>query len=504
MGRLRSAVNALLGKGPKVLTESEMKGLVRAAYYAAAADTPSMDFSFAKDAGINRSLLADLQKLRTRCRYELKQNGVAKGIPRVYANSVIGRGPRLSIEGGADSGWNTHVEKFFAQWAASADMMGGGSLGLQLHQSCRQFFSAGEYFLAQRSADSGAIRLRYLAIRPDRVKTPTGLASSLRVDNGVEVDADGIPVAYYVLKEDPDNSQAYEFATVEAFIRVPAEQLIHVFYREEPVQHRGEPWMATSLPIWHKFRRYDEATVAAAIVAAKFAGVLVNLNPDAVADAATILPSTVLDIQDGMMMVPPPGYEPRQIDPKHPAQNYSDFRRDQISAAGAPTAMPANIAGQDSSRSNFSSARFDGVSFAQEGTVTREMIETLHLSRVFASWLAEATASGVIAEIDMNDPEIAPSVQWLWPEETRHSDPAKQASAEDTRLKNSTATVGQLAMERGIDKQQHREALLEEVEWYRSHGLTHPTDAKSVAGRMGEGGLGGGQENEEEADAVPA
>lgn len=512
MGRLRSAINAILGRSPRTLSASDMKGLVQAAYYAAASDSPTMDFSFARDAGINAALVADLQKLRTRCRYELKQNGVAKGIPRVYANSVIGRGPRLSIEGGRDPEWNKTVEKLFAQWARSADMM-GGSLQLQLHQSCRQFFPAGEYFLAQRASRSGSVRLRYLAIRPDRVKTPTGLSSSIRVDKGVEVDADGVPVAYYILKEDPDNSQASSTISVEEFARIPAAQIIHVFYREEPVQHRGEPWMATSLPYWHKLRRYDDATVAAAIVSAKFAAVLVNLNQDAVADAATILPSTVLDIQDGMMMVPPPGYEPRQVDPKHPAQNYSDFRRDQISAAGAPTAMPANIAGQDSSRSNFSSARFDGVSFAQEGAVAREMIETLHLSRVFSSWLAEAVAAGLVDAVDMEDPEVAPAVEWLWPEETRHSDPAKQANAEDTRLKNSTATVGQLAMERGIDKQQHRESLLEEVEWYRAHGIMHPTDAKNSAGRPGNEGFGeapsdGGSDpgagSEGEADAIPA
>ena len=486
MGRVRNILNAIVGR-KQTLSAVEMKRMVNAAFYSATSDSPSMDFSFARDAGINQALLSDLQKLRMRCRYELKQNGIAKGIPRIYANSVVGRGPKLSLEGGAFPEWNKTAEKKFARWAQSCDMIGGGSLGLQLHQNCRQLFSAGEYFLAQRNAAAGDVRLRYLAIRPDRVKTPADALMSLRIDNGVEVDADGVPVAYYVLREDPDNTQATLSQSFQDYDRIPVERLIHVFYREEPVQHRGEPWMATSLPVWHKMRRYDEATIAAAIVAAKFAAVLVNLNPDAVADAATILPSTVLDIQDGQMMVPPPGYEPRQIDPKHPANNASDFRRDQIGAAGAATAMPVNIAGQDSSRSNFSSARFDGVSFSQEGAVAREMMECLHLNRLWLAWVKEAMAAGVVQEIDLNDPETSPAVEWLWLEENRHSDPSKQANAEDTRLKSSTATVGQIVMEKGIDRQQHREALLEEVTWYRTHGLTHPLDAEKAASGAPEG-----------------
>jgi lambda family phage portal protein len=482
--------NAAVGR--KELSVSEMKSMVSAAFYAATSDSPTMDFSFARDAGINQALLSDLQKMRSRCRYELKQNGIAKGMPRIYANSVIGRGPRLSLEGGNPE-WNKRAEKLFTRWARTADMMGGGSFGLQTHQGCRQLFSAGEYFLVPRTAKTGAIRLQYLSIRPDRVKTPTDVPTSTRIDNGVEVDADGIPIAYYILREDPDNASQTIQTTLESFDRVPVDKLIHVFYREEPVQHRGEPWMATSLPVWHKMRRYDEATIAAAIVAAKFAAVLVNLNQDAVADAATILPTTVLDIQDGQMMVPPPGYEPRQIDPKHPSQNSSEFRRDQIGAAGAATAMPVNIASQDSSKSNFSSARFDGVSFSQEGAVARELIETLHLNRVWQAWIAEAMAAGVVPAIDLNDIDTAPAVEWLWIEEVRHSDPAKQANAEETRLKSSTATVGQIVMEKGMDRQQFREALLEEVNWYRANGLTHPLDADSQGG--GEAPFNGGNED---------
>lgn len=470
MGILGRAWRRIRGHG--MMTATEMKRMVSAAYNAAASDSVMMDFSFATNIGINQGQLAELQKVRMRCRYELRQNGIAAGMTRIYANSVVGTGPRLSINC-KDRAWSQAAEKAFSKWARTCDMMRGGSLGTQLHMCVRQFFPAGEYFLVQRAAKTGLIRLRYLAIRPDRVKLPNVSTGNAIIDNGVEVDADGIPVAYYIQKQDQDIGP---IVPSSEFQRVPVANVIHNFYWEDPVQHRGTPWLSTSLPVFHKLRRYDEATIAAAIVAAKFAAVLVNTNPGVVEDAGEILPATVMEIQDGMMMVPPPGYEPKQVEPKHPGTNASDFRRDQISSAGAAVAMPANIASQDSSRANFASSRFDGVTFSQDGVVLRQMLEDFHLNRVWDAFLAEAVAVGAVGEA----PEEY-TTTWLWDREDRHTDPSKQANSDQTRLQCGTATVGQINMENGIDREEARAALLEEVEWYRANGLTHPVEAKAPA-----------------------
>jgi len=473
MGRIKKAWNAVTGKK---LTEAKMRDMVQAVYYSAASDSESMDFSFATDIGLNRALFSDLNKLRTRCRYELRQNDVAKGMPKVYANSVVGTGPKLSVHSESNSAWADMAERAFANWARYCDAMRptGGSMGIQLHLGVRQFFPVGEYFKVRRSNGKGDIKLRYLMIRPDRIKTPTSLPrdySKAEIDQGVEVDRDGIPVAYWVLNQDPDNTPQSGIFEYDNFRRIPASQIHHVFVQDDPIQHRGEPWMATNLPTWHKLRRYSEATIAAAIVAAKFATVLVNNNPDVVEEAATILPTSVLEIQDGMMMVPPPGYEPKQVQPQHPGTNASDFRHDLISSAGAANAMPATIATQDSSRASFASARFEGITLEQEGAVIRQLITDLDLNPTWYEWLAEAEAAGVIPQRP-DDVDIC----WLWPLEDRHTDPYKASNANRLNLETSVETVGSIQMKHGIDRSQARERLLEEVTWYRAHGLKHPLD----------------------------
>jgi capsid protein len=474
MGRLKRAWHALTGNS---MSPSRMRNMVNAVYYAAASESSTMDFSLAADVGINRALFADLNKLRSRCRYELKQNGIAKGMPRVYANSVVGTGPKLSVQSKSNPEWARVAENSFAKWARQCDASypHGGSLGMQLHLGVRQMFPTGEYFKVLRSFGDGPIKLRHLLIRPDRVKTPSILPdefSKVKIDSGVEVDNDGIPAAYWFLKDDPDNT-SIAVMSFDEFIRVEAKNVHHVLYRDDPIQHRGEPWMSATLATWHKLRRYDEATIAAAIVAAKFAAVLVNTNPDVAVTEDDILPEAVINIQDGMMMIPPPGYEPKQIQPQHPSTNAADFRRDQIGAAGAANAIPVNIATQDSSRNSFAGGRFDGVTLEQDGEVLRQLIADLDLNPTWAEWKQEAIAAAVIGP----EPDDV-VIDWLWPLEERHTDPSKAANASKTMIENGIETIGSIQMQRGVDRGQARESLLEEVEWFRANDLQHPLDAK--------------------------
>ena len=89
---------------------ARLKKQVMASYYVASSDSNSLDFSFAGSEDLNQSLKADLTTLRNRIRYELRQNGPAEGLLRVYANACISTGPTLSVES-KDKKWN-ELEEF--------------------------------------------------------------------------------------------------------------------------------------------------------------------------------------------------------------------------------------------------------------------------------------------------------------------------------------------------------------------------------------------------------
>lgn len=470
------------GRKKRQLDFSAMQGLVKdvfqAAYYASTSNSATMDFSFASGVGFNTALLSDLDSLRNRIRYELRQSGIAKGMMRTYANSCIGTGPALSIMCDNED-WGEAVEASFADWSRQCEFLRGDSLAHMLHLGVRQFFPCGEY-IAVSKVDQKAdhpVKLKYLMIRPDRLAGACllGKSSDVNIVGGIEVDADGRPVAYHISKSEPDIDMFSRLNVSGEYNRIDVENVIHVFYSEDPAQMRGEPWLAVALPDLHKLRRYDEATIAAAIVAAKFAMFITNTTDSASESYRRILPPGLMDIVDGMATVLPPGYKPDTVPPAHPSANSPEFRRGVIANAGSANGMPANVANLDSSNSSFASARYDGVSMELEEKVVRKFIESRHLRRVFHSFLTYAQSVG---HLDPT-PDCGFHLLWRWPQEERHTDPYKAANAAKIRMESGAATLGDIAIDSGKDPQEHYRQLKSEVERFRADGLTHPMDAKA-------------------------
>jgi lambda family phage portal protein len=441
---------------------------VQAAYYSATSDSSSMDFSFASGVDMQDVLKSDLNTLRNRIRYELRQNGPAKGICRSYANSCISTGPCLSIECDPEyAEWGEETEFQFSEWAKKCGYIRGESLAELLHCGVRQFFNCGEYFVLNKfdSSVNTPIKLRLLQIRPDRVTSPyTSLNNS--VIDGVEFDPNGKPIAYHI-----ENA-----ITQFAWTREPSKNVRHVFYQESPEQVRGEPWLASGLSDLHKRRRYDEARVAAAIVAAKFAIFLVNNDPSIEVNPRDLLPEGVIEINDGAATVLPPHYGIESFSGAQPVAGATDFRREMIANAGAAVGMAANASNQDSSSSNFASSRYDDVGLGLEHDVVRNLIANRDLTPLVEKWITEASAVRAIG--------IPPNwyrLVWRWPHANRHTDPQKAASADEKRVVSGIASKSEIWAEHGLDRERARADLLDDVAWHRKNGLVHPIDAKAQA-----------------------
>jgi len=462
MGRPRRSIPVQVTANQTKL--DKYRQLVQAAYYSAASDSPSMDFSFASGVGFNEALSADLNILRNRVRYELRQNGPAKGLTRTYANSTISTGPTLSLETAdrkSHKTWAEETEFQFSEWCRNCGYVRGESLAELLHIGVRQFFSAGEYFAINKidRAASTNIKLRCLMIRPDRVASP--YIFSGKIIDGIEFDDNGKPLFYHI---ENDSNQ---------YIKEAAKNVRHVFYMESPEQVRGEPWLASGLPDLHKRRRYDEARVAAAIVAAKFAVFITNNDPSITLTPEEIMPTGVVELNDGAATILPPHCGVQSFSGAQPTMGATDFRREMIANAGAAVGMSASASAQDSSGSNFASARYDDVGFGLEQGVVQQLIANRDLTPLFYTWLTEALAVRA----------VPPSPDWFrliwrWPTTNRHTDPLKAANANRTRLETAEATYAQIWAENSRSKEQMRAELLDDVTWFSDHGLLHPLKAQ--------------------------
>src|SRR5690554_5282483 len=136
--------------------------------------------------------------LRSRARYEVANNGHARGIVNTLANYVIGTGPRLQMLTD-DPEANDVIEHEFARWAKAVRL--SHKLWTMRVSQCE----SGEVFavLATNPRVDSAVKLDLRLIEADQVTTPWRLQDTGTfpgVIDGIQYDEYGNPTAYFVLK----------------------------------------------------------------------------------------------------------------------------------------------------------------------------------------------------------------------------------------------------------------------------------------------------------------
>jgi len=132
--------------------------------------------------------------------------------------------------------------------------------------------------------------------------------------------------------------------------------------------------------------------------------------------------------------------------------------------------MPANVARADSSGYNYASGRLDHQTYFKAIRVEQSHLECVILDRIRAAWLDEAALiPGLLPE---GLPPIAAwDHQWFW-EGREHVDPAKEASAQATRLTNHTTTLAEEYARRGLDWEEQVRQRAKELALLTELGIT--------------------------------
>lgn len=86
---------------------------------------------------------------------------------------------------------------------------------------------------------------------------------------GIEFDPQGRKVAFWLYPQHPGDSAIYQPRLLS--VRVPAEDVIHVFEKERPGQHRGVPRLAASMMKLRDLDEYQEALLVKKKIEACFA-----------------------------------------------------------------------------------------------------------------------------------------------------------------------------------------------------------------------------------------
>jgi lambda family phage portal protein len=403
------------------------------------------------------------QVLRNRARYEVANNSYARGIVLTLANDTIGTGPRLQMLT-ANEEANRIAEGLFADWA---DAVG---LAEKLRTMRMARADTGEAFalLTNNPKLNSPVSLDLKLIEADQVASPSVVPASGGHVDGIIFDSFGNPLEYHILRRHPGES-AMAAGDPFAFDRLPASSVIHYFRADRPGQRRGIPDITPALPLFAQLRRYTLAVIAAAESAANIA-ILMKTNAPAGGEAAEVEPMTEMEFVPNMAVFTPEGWEPSQVKAEQPATTYEMFKREILNEIARCLNMPFNIAACNSSGYNYSSGRLDHQTYYKAIRVEQSHIENAILDRILTAWLREAVLVEGLLPQALRTSDATFTHQWFW-DGMEHVDPAKEASAQATRLTSHTTTLAYEYARQGRDWEAELRQRAKEVALMNELGL---------------------------------
>lgn len=347
-----------------------------------------------------------------RARYITRNNGYARAALRSWSTATVGAGIKVSSSI-KDNPLREAVMRAYADWTDEADAENLTDLyGLQ-RRVAREAFVAGEVFIRfirQPAEDGASVPLQLQVLPSEQCPTwknetaPNG--NTIRM--GIEFDGRGRRVAYHFWKENPTDAAASFASAVEAnaLIRVPADDVCHVFDPEEAGQIRGLSGYAAAIVNIFQHDLYCDAELERKKQAARFATFIERGAPEpgiddiADDDPANIIPKGPDGLPfygPGATVVLADGETARFSEPADVGPNFESFQYRVILQICAALGVPYSEISYDLNRTSYASSRADLVAY--RAAVEQFQYSTMifqFVRRVYTEWLATAVLSGAV------------------------------------------------------------------------------------------------------------
>ena len=373
------------------------------------------------------------RKLNARARHECDNNGYLSGMASRLATDMVGTGPRLYLDCGEDADERAveQVERNFYDYCESI------SFASKLKEQRSGYCIDGDRFglFVQNGARRG-VQLDWVTVEAEQVADPTlfykpGESEGLRRDRWQNV------THYHVLDEHPGSALGYMGITGKGRW-IQAEFVTHWFNKRRTGQTRGIGEVVPVLELFAALRRFTNATLTAAEVAAALSLILeTNLPAENTAGAQGLWET--FPIVRGMSMSAPEGWSAKQLKAEHPTTTFSEFERRILTQIGCALDMPYIVAVMDSSIANYSSMRGDRLIYQKRVGVDRNDASLLINDRLFQKWADEAAVTD-----DLIPEGLPPRDEWDWSwgwDGWEYVDPLKEATAEQVALAGNATTL---------------------------------------------------------------
>ncbi len=194
---------------------------------------------------INNLFSQDQGHLRSRSRDIVRNNSFAANIVDVIVSNCVGTGIKPQSKA-KDPELRQKIQELWLRWTDEADSSGINDFyGLQA-LVCRSMIEGGECFVRLRTRkreDGLCVPLQLQVLESEHLdnKSNQTLANGNIIRSGIEFNRLGQREAYYLFREHPGEGSFGES------VRVPANDVLHIYRPLRPGQIRGVPWLSSGI-----------------------------------------------------------------------------------------------------------------------------------------------------------------------------------------------------------------------------------------------------------------
>jgi lambda family phage portal protein len=280
----------------------------------------------------------------------VRNNPTAVGVVMTIVAHVIGKGITPKLEGIEDSDLAKEGKALLAEHLKSTaiDRRGRETLGGLQRLMKAAIVTDGEVLVIIHPAANGTypqievLEIDHLDASVHRADIAGGY-----VQDGIEYDAAGNRVAYYIFDEHPGAQGWFNWKKGTQSRRVPARFVYHGFRQDRPGQERGVSWFAPVAVPLQDLADYEDAQLLRQKIAACFT-VFRHTENSAKSAPAKLSPGAIIDVNgpEAYEFASPPGVD-----------GYDEFTRGQLRRIAKGVGITYEACSGDLSNVNFSSAK---------------------------------------------------------------------------------------------------------------------------------------------------
>lgn len=450
--------------------------------------------------GPNAVTLGNLTSLRRRSRDLVRKVPWLLSAVESTTADIVGTGIR-PLSQIADQAARVAIDDLWEKhWVFEADADETQSLYGQQYMAVRTMIEAGECFIRRRRrrlSDGLSVPMQVQILEPEFVPltitagmTP---AKGNTIKQGIEFDPLGRRVAYWMYRNHPNDLTGSGFLDTYSVVRVPAEEVIHVYKPLRPGQVRGVPWLHSIILRARDLLEYEDAEVVRKKTAAMFLA-FVKKNADGESPIPIDSDDYPEDFDDER---PPLSLEPGSVQeldagedvefaqPADVGANFEPFVKMQLRAFAVAIGTTYEAMSGDHKDSNFSTARIGRINLNRRNAPVQDQF-IFQYCRPIRRWFMDAAfVSGALSLPGYADnPRQYLDDDWIspgWP----YTDPEKEAKADVLQIQAGLASRKGKARERGRNVNNIDRDQIEDNARADEAGLVYISDGRNAVKAVG-------------------